>query len=77
MFQFEILVEGTSTGATIKCDFDIFSPNKSLISDYISECKGTMTKPNAATVDSVENLEKLSHKLLNLTIPVQFSKKRK
>lgn len=72
MFQFEILVEGTSTGATIKCDFDVFSPNKSLICNYVSECGGTMIKPNTATVTSVESVKKLSHKLLNLTIPAQF-----
>lgn len=69
MFQFEILVEGTSTGITINCDFDVFSPNKSLICDYVSECGGTMIKSNTATVTSVESVERLSHKLFNLTIP--------
>ncbi len=75
MFQFEIFVEGTSTGVTINCDFDVFSPNKSLICDYVSECGGTMTKINTATVTSVESVEKLSHKLLKLTIPVRLSAK--
>ncbi len=75
MFQFEIFVEGTSTGVAINCDFDVFSPNKSLICDYVSECGGTMTKPNTATVTSVESVEKLSHKLLKLTIPVRLSAK--
>ena len=76
MFQFNILIDGTSsTGSTISCDFDIFSPNKSLIYEYVSECGGTMVKPNTARVNSVEAVEKLSHQLLKLTIPVRLSAK--
>jgi hypothetical protein len=76
MFQFTILIDGTSsTGSTINCDFDVFSPNKSIIYDYVSECGGTMIKPNTARVSSVEAVEKLSHKLLKLTIPVRLSAK--
>lgn len=74
MFQFTILIDGTSsTGSTISCDFDVFSPNRALINNYVSSCGGTMIKPNTARVSSVEAVEKLSHKLLKLTIPVRLS----
>ena len=69
MHQFKILIEGTSTGATISCDYDIFSQNKSLICDYIAEYGGFLNDPNTAMLPTIEDVLKLSNKLLKLTIP--------
>lgn len=69
IYQFNILIEGTSIGSTISCGYDVFSPNMSQICKYIADLKGELIDTNTATLPSVEEVKKLSEELLSLTIP--------
>jgi len=76
-YKFNIVLnDDEKTGFTVTSSFDVFSANKTLICNYVAELGGILMNPNTAKMPNNEAVEKLAHKLLNLTIPMNLSKKR-
>lgn len=76
MPSFKFTVKGPTMSTTIRCSYDVFSPNITEIYTYISELGGRTEDSTTATFNSDELAIQMVNKLQLLTIPKRLSTKR-
>ena len=67
--KFNTILDEDGSINTLSCHIDIFTPNASKISEWISELNGSMQNYNTAHFSSVESFSEFISRLTKLLLP--------